>query len=80
MPRGCFYGLGNHRLQLEVPNGVFLELPGVCRLMVKGAEMFNELEMLGTLENGLWSKNAHCEHEEQQKSHASFVAFFKQTC
>lgn len=75
MPRRVLYDLG-----LKVPNGVFSELPGVCRLMAKGAEMFNEIEMLGTLENGLWSKNAHCKDEGQQKACVTFADFFKQTC
>jgi len=78
MPRRYLYGLGNHRLGLNVPNSVFSELPGVCRLMAKGAERFNELEMLGNLEGGLWSESACCEDEGQQKARATFVAFFKQ--
>lgn len=44
MPRGCFYGLENLSLQLKVPNGVFSEHPGVYRIMVKGAEMFNKTD------------------------------------
>lgn len=78
--QGCFYGLGNHHLGLNVPNSVFSELPGVCSLMAKEAEMFNELEMLRILDNGLWSKSAHCEDEGQQKTCPIFVVFFKQTC
>lgn len=50
MPKGCFYGLENLSLRLEVPNGVFSEHPDVYRMMVKEAEMFNKIEMLETLE------------------------------
>lgn len=39
--------MGNHCLGLKVPSSVFSEFPAACRLMAKGAEMFNELGKLG---------------------------------
>lgn len=50
MPRGCFSGLENLSFQLKVPNDVFSKYHSVCRMMVKGEEVFNKIEMLETLE------------------------------
>lgn len=60
MPRGCFYGLENLRQQLKVPSDVFSVHPGVYRMVVKGAEMFNKIEVLETLEQkySLWGWEA----------------------